>query len=111
VFAGDGCAGGGGVELLDLPVIALVLLNGSIVVCADGGGVPVTRDDAGMLHGAEAVVHKDLTTALLASSVDADVLLLTDVDAVQDGYGTPHAGGPRQRPRWVGATMSPEGTT
>jgi carbamate kinase len=44
--------------------------------------VPVTRDDAGMLHGAEAVVDKDLTTALLARSVDADVLLLTDVDAV-----------------------------
>jgi hypothetical protein len=31
-------------------------------------------DDAGMLHGARAVVDKDLTTALLACSVDADVL-------------------------------------
>jgi RNA polymerase sigma-B factor len=46
----------------------------------------LTRDDAGMLHGAEAVVHKDLTTALLARSVDADVLLLTDVHAVQGGW-------------------------
>jgi RNA polymerase sigma-B factor len=46
----------------------------------------LTRDDAGILHGAEAVAHKDLTTALLARSVDADVLLLTDVHAVQDGW-------------------------
>jgi carbamate kinase len=37
-------------------------------------------------------VDKDLTAALLASAIAADVLLLlTDVDAVQDGYGTPQA--------------------
>ena len=37
-------------------------------------------------------MDKDLTTALLARPVDADVLLLlTDVDAVQVGYGTPQA--------------------
>lgn len=79
-------------ELPDLPMITLLLRNGSIVICLGGGGVPVTRDAAGILHGAEAVVDKDLTTALLARAVDADVLLLlTDVDAVQDGYGTPQA--------------------
>ena len=79
-------------ELLDLPMIALLLGAGVIVVCAGGGGVPVTRDGAGMLHGAEAVVDKDLTAALLAGAIDADVLLLlTDVEAVQDGYGTPQA--------------------
>ena len=79
-------------ELLDLPMIAMLIGSGAIVVCAGGGGVPVTRDGAGMLHGAEAVVDKDLTAALLGRAVDADVLLLlTDVDAVQDGYGTPQA--------------------
>jgi carbamate kinase len=79
-------------ELLDLPMITLLLGSGAIVVCAGGGGVPVTRDGAGMLHGAEAVVDKDLTAALLARAIGADVLLLlTDVDAVQDGYGTPQA--------------------
>jgi carbamate kinase len=40
---------------------------------------------------ARAVVDKDLTTALVACSADAGGLLLIDVDAVQDGYGTPHA--------------------
>jgi carbamate kinase len=79
-------------ELLDLPMIAPLVGSGAIVICAGGGGVPVTRDGAGLLHGAEAVVDKDLTAALLARAVGADVLLLlTDVDAVQDGYGTAQA--------------------
>jgi carbamate kinase len=45
-----------------------------------------------MLHGAEAVVDKDLTAALLARALDADaLLLLTDIAAVQEGFGTPQA--------------------
>jgi carbamate kinase len=45
-----------------------------------------------MLHGAEAVVDKDLAGALLAQALDADaLLLLTDIAAVQDGFGTPQA--------------------
>ena len=40
----------------------------------------------------EAVVDKDLTAALLAEEIGADaLLLLTDVEAVMDGYGTPQA--------------------
>ena len=77
------------VELLDLPLIGELVRAGAIVVCAGGGGVPVTRDAAGILRGAEAVVDKDLTAALLARSLAADaLLLLTDVDCVQDQYGT-----------------------
>ena len=66
--------------------------QGVIVVCAGGGGIPVVRDDTGALRGVEAVVDKDLTAALLARDVAADALvMLTDVDAVEDGYGTPQA--------------------
>jgi carbamate kinase len=44
------------------------------------------------LRGVEAVIDKDLTASLLARQLDADaLLLLTDVSAVQDGYGTPQA--------------------
>ena len=79
-------------ELLDLPLISELVRTGAIVVCAGGGGVPVTRDAAGFLRGAEAVVDKDLTAALLARALHADaLLLLTDVDCVQDQYGTQHA--------------------
>lgn len=76
-------------ELLDLPVIRMLLNNSTIVICAGGGGIPVVHDAAGSLRGVEAVVDKDLTAALLARDIDADaLLLLTDVAAVLDGYGT-----------------------
>jgi carbamate kinase len=79
-------------ELVELEMIKLLAGRGVIVVCAGGGGIPVVRDDAGALRGAEAVVDKDLTAALLARDLAADALIiLTDVDAVQDGYGTPQA--------------------
>jgi hypothetical protein len=43
----------------------------------------VTRQDDGSLTGIKAVVDKDASSALLAQSLEADVLLLlTDVDAV-----------------------------
>jgi carbamate kinase len=80
------------VELLELPMIRALLTAGTIVVCAGGGGVPVARDSAGTLRGVEAVVDKDLTAALLASSVHAEaLLLLTDVESVQENFGTEQA--------------------
>jgi carbamate kinase len=79
-------------ELLELPLIRALLQAGALVVCAGGGGIPVVADASGALRGVEAVVDKDLTAALLAGAVDADaLLLLTDVGAVIDGFGTPDA--------------------
>jgi carbamate kinase len=79
-------------ELLELPSVRVLLDSGAVVICAGGGGAPVVRDAAGMLRGAEAVVDKDLTAALLARALDADaLLLLTDIAAVQEGFGTPRA--------------------
>jgi len=52
----------------------------------------VVRSDAGELTGVEAVVDKDLTSAELAITLKADrLLVLTDVPAIIDGYGTPDA--------------------
>jgi carbamate kinase len=80
------------VRLLDLPLISELLTAGVVVVCAGGGGVPVTQDATGACHGVEAVVDKDLTAALLAQSVQADaLLLLTDVESVQENFGTSQA--------------------
>jgi len=80
------------VALAELDTIRLLAASGLIVVAAGGGGIPVTRDAAGGLHGVEAVVDKDLTAALLARAVGADTLLiLTDVAAVEEGHGTPGA--------------------
>ncbi len=76
--------------MLELPLIEALVATGAIVICAGGGGVPVVRQaDGAGVAGVEAVVDKDLTSALLAQSVGADVLLiLTDVAAVFDGFGT-----------------------
>ncbi|HUR51065.1 MAG TPA: carbamate kinase, partial [Mycobacteriales bacterium] len=62
--------------------------SGHVVVAAGGGGVPVV-EHRGQLRGVEAVVDKDRTAALLATSVGADVLLvLTEAPQVFVGYGT-----------------------
>ena len=72
------------------PLLALVE-SGHVVVAAGGGGVPVV-EHRGQLRGVEAVVDKDRTAALLTVAVGADALLvLTEVDAVQTGFGTPAA--------------------
>lgn len=76
-------------RVIETPLIRMLLENAVVVVCAGGGGVPVVRDETGELRGVEAVVDKDLTSAVLAESLDADVLLvLTDVPAVMRDYGT-----------------------
>ena len=63
-----------------------------LVVCAGGGGIPVVRDEAGALRGIEAVIDKDLSAALLAERLGADqLLMLTDVSAVELGWGTSSA--------------------
>jgi carbamate kinase len=80
------------VQIVELDMIKALSAAGAIVICAGGGGIPVTRDESGALHGVEAVLDKDLTAALLARAVGADALLiLTDVPAVISGYGTARA--------------------
>lgn len=84
-------------ELVELDTIRLLVGHGVTVVCSGGGGIPVVDDCSAGLRGVDAVVDKDLTAAALARAVGADaLLLLTDVDAVVDGYGTPQA----RTPRW-----------
>ncbi|MBN9623134.1 MAG: carbamate kinase [Actinobacteria bacterium] len=73
----------------ELRPLRLLVDAGVLVICAGGGGVPVTVGADGRLRGVEGVVDKDLTAALLARRLDADLLLmLTDVDAVHLGWGT-----------------------
>ncbi len=77
-------------EIVELAVIRALLDRGIPVICAGGGGIPVTKDRNGVLRGAAAVIDKDLTTGLLAAKLGADTLmLLTDVDAVHTDWHTP----------------------
>ena len=81
VVAGDDPAPRAIVELRSL---RRLIDAGALVVCADGDGIPVAVDESGAMRGVETVVDKDLTAALLARRLDADLLMmLTDVRAVQ----------------------------
>jgi carbamate kinase len=78
-------------RIVEADVLRGVVDAGYVVVAAGGGGVPVVDVD-GALHGVEAVIDKDLTGALLARLVAADVfVILTEVERVQTGFGTPKA--------------------
>jgi carbamate kinase len=81
-------------RIFEIDVIKALLEQGCVVICAGGGGIPTTYTDepvpAGKrLVGVEAVIDKDLASALLAADLGADVLaIVTDVDAVYADWGT-----------------------
>jgi carbamate kinase len=77
-------------RVLELEVLRLLLAQEVTVICAGGGGIPITGHD-GAWQGVEAVIDKDHTSSLLARELQADVLLLlTDVQGVARDFGTPH---------------------
>jgi len=81
-------------SVVEAPAVHALSAAGFVVVCAGGGGVPVVDGGraGGALRGVEAVIDKDLTAALLARELGADLLVIaTDVPHVMVGFGTPSA--------------------
>jgi carbamate kinase len=79
-------------EIIDAPAVLALVGAGFVVVANGGGGIPVVRREDGSLAGVEAVIDKDLGAALLARTVDADVLVVaTDVPNAVIRYGQPDA--------------------
>ncbi len=77
-------------RIVELDSIRSLLENGSIVIAAGGGGIPVIRDEDGMLRGKEAVIDKDLAAALLAKELNADLFVIsTAVEKVFLNWGKP----------------------
>jgi carbamate kinase len=77
-------------EIVEHAVIAQLLAQGCVVIACGGGGIPVVRDDEQRLSGVEAVIDKDLASALLAEQLGADLLLIpTGVEQVAVNFGTP----------------------
>ena len=76
-------------SIVEAPVIRQLAESGVIVIGCGGGGVPVIEEGP-RLVGVEAVVDKDLASAILARDVEAGVLVIcTDVEGVYEAYGTP----------------------
>ncbi len=79
------------VAIEEISAIKTLVKSGTLVICSGGGGVPVVRDDAGLLHGVEAVIDKDLGASLLARELGADYLMiLTDVEKAAINFRKPN---------------------
>jgi carbamate kinase len=79
-------------DIIPARIFRRLLVRGVLVICGGGGGIPVIWDEEKGWQGVEAVIDKDRTASLLAQEVGAHALvMLTDVSAVQVGFGTPDA--------------------
>jgi carbamate kinase len=77
-------------EVVEIEPIRWLVDQGSVVVCAGGGGIPTTHTPSGPLGGVEAVIDKDFASALLAEDIGADLFVMaTDVYGVYVDFGTP----------------------
>ncbi|WP_234816386.1 carbamate kinase [Mycolicibacterium agri] len=77
-------------RIFEIGPIRTLVESGTIVICAGGGGIPTVYDEGGKLRGVEAVIDKDLASALLATDLEADLLVIaTDVEGVYTDFGTP----------------------
>ncbi|MGH9251244.1 MAG: carbamate kinase, partial [Acidimicrobiales bacterium] len=79
-------------RIFEIRPIRWLLERGVLVICAGGGGIPTSwvPGQGRTLGGVEAVIDKDLASALLARDLDADLFVMaTDVDGVYAGWGSP----------------------
>jgi carbamate kinase len=75
-------------EISELASIRTLLADDQVAVACGGGGIPVVARD-GRLDGIDAVIDKDLASSLLARRLEANrLLILTDVEALFEGFGT-----------------------
>ncbi len=76
-------------EFVEGGCIKTLFDSGDLVIASGGGGIPVIWKD-GRLQGIEGVIDKDYAASLMATLLEAEVLLiLTDVEKISLYYGTP----------------------
>ncbi len=78
------------IKIINEQIVETLVREGTIVVAAGGGGVPVYLDAEGRIRPSESVIDKDLASALLGARIGADEFyILTDVPFVYINYNTP----------------------
>jgi carbamate kinase len=78
------------VRIIEQDAIQSLIGDGFVVIGVGGGGIPVVEDEKGELTGIEAVIDKDFASALLANSIQADLLLIsTAVEKVALNFNKP----------------------
>ena len=77
-------------RVVELDAVKTLLDAGVVVITVGGGGIPVVADEQGHLKGVAAVIDKDYASSLLATSIGADLFLIsTAVEKVALNFGTP----------------------
>ncbi len=77
-------------QIVEKDIIKLLLENGVIVIAAGGGGIPVYKEESGWLEGVDGVIDKDLASAVLATDIHADeLIILTGVEHVAINFNRP----------------------
>jgi carbamate kinase len=85
-------------RILEVEMVRRLCQAGAVAIACGGGGVPVVETPEGY-RGVDAVVEKDLATEALATGLGADrLLILTGVERVMVGFGTPRAIGVERLP-------------
>jgi len=76
------------IEAVEKGAISQLINEGTIVIAAGGGGVPVVMNDDEGLKGVEAVIDKDFSAAVVADLIDADrLIILTGVGGAMLNFG------------------------
>jgi carbamate kinase len=79
------------IGIVNEKVIKQLVNQGIIVIAAGGGGIPVYIDEKGDVRPSEAVIDKDLASALMGARIGADEFyILTDVPYVYLNYKKPN---------------------
>lgn len=79
------------VKIVEFPVVEKLMDLHSIVITVGGGGIPVEEVAHGDYRGVAAVIDKDRASALLATNLKADMLvILTAVEKVAVNFNKPN---------------------
>ncbi len=79
------------IRIVQQDAILTLIQGGFTVIGVGGGGIPVIENEKGELVGVEAVIDKDLASALLAYSVRADLFMIsTEVEKVAINFNKPN---------------------
>ena len=77
-------------RIVQQEIIRELVDRNETVIAVGGGGIPVLEQADGTLSGVEAVIDKDFASALLASSIGADLLFIsTEVEKVCLDFNKP----------------------
>jgi carbamate kinase len=78
------------IKVVEAATLEKLVFEGIIVIAGGGGGIPVYIDENGNYEGMDAVIDKDLASAVIGNEIGADILaILTSIDKVAINFRKP----------------------